>query len=340
MRERVRQLLAGEEAWIVGGAVRDSLLGRFATTDVDVVCREPELAARRYARRFGGAPFPLSGEHGAWRVASGEGTVDFTPLHGTIDEDLARRDFTVNAMAEPVAGGELLDPHGGRGDLQLRLIRHVSDGVFGDDPLRLLRAVRLADRLDFSLAGETALLIRARAHLVRRAAGERILAELDQLSATGWSELESAGLLQQLGGSLPDVPLDRSARQLWLVQIFGERLFEYPLSGELRRFARTMLRAERPGDGSPRAIHRFRRATEPWSLEALSFVGAADLREAVLSARRRDPAGPLLRGDELGLPPGPEIGRLLELIDEERAVGTVTTREQALELVRREARPA
>ena len=100
--------------------------------------------------------------------------------------------------------------------------------------------------------------------------------------------------------------------------------------------ARTLLRARRPADASPREIHRFRRATEPWALEALAFLGAGDLRGAVEAARAADPPAPLLRGDELGLPPGPEIGRLLELIEEERAAGTIVTREDALELLARE----
>jgi hypothetical protein len=77
-------------------------------------------------------------------------------------------------------------------------------------------------------------------------------------------------------------------------------------------------------------------ATEPWALDALVFVGAPELEDEVKAAREREPAEPLLRGDELGLPPGPEIGRLLELIAEERAAGTISTREEALRLVRQE----
>ena len=80
MRELARQVLEGEEAWVVGGAVRDELLGR-PLVDLDIACAEPERAAREYARRSAGAPFPLSERHGAWRVALEDGrTVDFTPL--------------------------------------------------------------------------------------------------------------------------------------------------------------------------------------------------------------------------------------------------------------------
>ncbi len=99
-----------------------------------------------------------------------------------------------------------------------------------------------------------------------------------------------------------------------------------------------MLSAELPIDLSPRAIHRFRRATEPWATDAVRLQGGAASSWRRSRPRARvDPAGPLLRGDELGLPPGPEIGRLLELVEEERAAGTISSRDEALELVRREA---
>jgi tRNA nucleotidyltransferase/poly(A) polymerase len=340
MRGLVEELLAGEEAWIVGGAVRDELLGR-PLVDLDVACREPERAAREYARRSGGAPFPLSERHGAWRVAlAGDRTVDFTPLRGGIEGDLATRDFTINAIAVPVGGGEPADPTGGRDDLDLRVLRAVREEIFQDDPVRLLRAVRLEDELGFTLAPMTEQLVRRDAALVSEPAGERILGELERLSPRGFPRLDELGLLEPLGGSLERIDaIDRVDSAAYrLVVVFGDRLERLPISNELTRFLRKLLRAEPPADASRRAIHRFRRATEPWALEALAYVGASDLEEAVEEARRRDPAEPLVRGDELGLPPGPEIGRLLELIAEEYAAGTIKTREQALELVRREAR--
>jgi hypothetical protein len=339
MRELAREVLAGKEAWVVGGAVRDEALGR-DLIDLDIACREPRETAREYAKRSGGDPFPLSERHGAWRVAlEGGRTVDFTPLSDGIEDDLATRDFTINAIAVPLAGGEEVDPHGGRGDLDAKLIRAVSPAVFTDDPLRLLRAVRLEDELGFVLEEETERLVREQAALVTEPARERALAELVRLSVEGYRRADELGLLASLGGSSAglDRPLvDRPAFRL--VAVFGEGLRRFPVSNETKRYAHKLLHAERPVDSSPRMIHRFRRATEPWAEDALVFVGAPELENAVRKARETEPAEPLLRGDELGLPPGPEIGRLLELIAEERAAGTISTREEALELVRREQR--
>jgi hypothetical protein len=336
MRELAQDVLAGEEAWIVGGAVRDELLGR-EVIDLDVACREPQAAARAYAKRSGGAPFPLSERHGAWRVALEDGhTVDFTPLPGSIEDDLGTRDFTINAIAEPLAGGDPLDPFGGRGDLDAKLIRAVAPSVFADDPLRLMRAVRLEDELGFRLEPETEALVREQAGLVTRPARERTLAELVRLSVDGYRRADELGLLTPLEGSsagLDRPQVDRPAFRL--VAVFGDALRRFPVSNETKRYARALLRATPPEDGSPRAIHRFRRETEPWALDALVFTGAPELEGEVEAARENEPAEPLLRGDELGLSPGPEIGRLLELIAEERAAGTVSTREEALELVRR-----
>jgi tRNA nucleotidyltransferase/poly(A) polymerase len=337
MDELVTEVLGGEEAWFVGGAVRDELLGR-PIVDVDVVCREPERAARAYADRAGGAPFPLSAAHESWRVVLDDRrTMDFTPVHGSIESDLARRDFTINAIAVPVVGGEPVDPSGGREDLELRLVRAVSESVFEDDPLRLVRAVRLERELGFRLAALTEELVRAQAALVERAAGERVLAELERLDAGGYRRLDELGLLAHLGGTF-DERLGRfDAPAYRLVAAFGAGVRKLPISNELKRYARALLHAERPANRSARAIHRFRRATEPWALDALAFVDAPGLARDVEAARANDPDEPLLRGDELGLPEGPEVGRLLALIAEERAVGTISTREEALELVRREA---
>jgi tRNA nucleotidyltransferase/poly(A) polymerase len=339
IRELVEELFARDEAWVVGGAVRDEALGR-PVVDLDVALQEPERAARAFARRSGGAPFPLSERHGAWRVALENGrTVDFTPLAGSIEQDLATRDFSINAIAERLGTREVVDPYSGRQALETRSLQAVSETIFADDPLRLLRAVRLEDELGFRLERPTEELLRAHVDLVGRPAGERVLAEVRRLSPNGFRRLDELGLLAPLGGSLAG--FDRSEPSdhpdYYLVVVFGEKLKTFPIANETRRFAKTLLRAEPPVDTSARAIHRFRRASEPWALEALAFLGAREFEEAVIRARESEPKKPLVRGGELGIPPGPEVGRLLEEIAEERAAGTITSKEEALEYARRNA---
>src|SRR4029079_2493084 len=187
----IAEVFAGEDAWVVGGAVRDDLLGRRPALHGDVARRAPERAARALLARAGDAVFPLNEEFGAWRVVLDRSrTVDFSPIRGgSIRESLARRDFTVNAIARPVAGGEDVDPFGGRDDAARSVLRTVAADVFDHDPLRLLRGVRLEDELGFRLDLHAEELTRAKAGLITLAAGERILEELGRLraqqSATG-----------------------------------------------------------------------------------------------------------------------------------------------------------
>jgi len=335
MDERLREVFDAEDAWIVGGAVRDELLGR-PVLDVDVACADPRGAATRFGRRFGGAIFPLSERHGAWRVdAEGDtATVDFTPVGEGIDADLATRDFTFNAIAVHVRTAEPHDPHGGRVDLAEGAIRAVSESIFLDDPLRLLRAVRFEDELGFRMDSRTETLLRASAALVTQPAGERVLAELERLSAAGYRRLADVGLLGLLGGTLDERIDALDDPHFRLVVVFADGLGRLPISNELKRYSAALRRACRPDDPSPRTIHRFRRATEPWAVDALAFVGAPELVGVVEAARRADPTEPLVRGDELGLKPGPAIGRILDAIAEERAAGMISTRDDALELAR------
>src|SRR3954471_21422841 len=279
MDSRIRTAVAGVEAYVVGGAVRDELLGR-QVVDVDVATPDPEVAARIYAGLSKGAVFPLSEKHGAWRVAFKDGsTVDFTPLAASIEDDLRTRDFTINAIAQPVAGGDYVDPFGGRTDLESRTLRAVSESIFEDDPLRLLRAVRLEDELVFALDEPAEEFVRRHAGLVGDPAGERIVGELERLSPAGFERAEALGLLAPLGGSLERfgaVDVADTPGYL-LVVVFGENVERYPVSNEVKRLARTLLRAERPEDDSACAIHRFRRTTEPWAVNGPPFLGRGQL---------------------------------------------------------------
>jgi poly(A) polymerase len=188
-------------AWTVGGALRDELLGR-EVTDIDIVVDgDPERAARELAAELRGPAFRLSEAFGAWRVVdrrSGR-IYDFAPLQGdTIEEDLARRDFTVNAMARLRDGGDLIDPLGGRADVESRTLRVLGPEAYEQDPLRPLRLARFAAELGFEPDEETERLTAAAAARVPEASGERLFAELRRLVLAPGA-VEGLALADRLG---------------------------------------------------------------------------------------------------------------------------------------------
>jgi poly(A) polymerase len=192
----------GGPAWIVGGAIRDALLGEtVADADLAVERGQEEAAARSIARVAGGSAFRLSEEHATWRAIAPTDAwhVDVVALRAeTIEDDLRARDFTLNAIARPLGGGELLDPTGGVGDAESRRLRATSDQAFLDDPIRLLRAPRLAARHDLEIEPATAGLARAASPRAADPAGERQFAELRGIAA-GPLPLRGIELMDALG---------------------------------------------------------------------------------------------------------------------------------------------
>jgi poly(A) polymerase len=213
--EQLRTALAGETAWLVGGSVRDALLDR-PVTDVDLaVPGDPEPVARRATR---GPAFQLSEKFGAWRAIDRRGgfVVDVSPLQGeTIEADLAQRDFTVNAMAAPLEGGELIDPHGGAKDLEARILRVLGAAAYEADSLRPLRLARLATELGFAPDAETERLTRAAAPSISEASPERVWAELRRLviAPAALEGLALADGLGLLGAVLPELTALRGVEQ-------------------------------------------------------------------------------------------------------------------------------
>jgi len=214
-----RRALGGEDrVWIVGGAVRDAALG-CEVTDLDLaVAGDPAIAAKAIAREGSAHAFELSAEFATWRAVAADSSwqIDVTALRGeTIEADLAGRDFTIGAIAVPLAGGEPLDPHGGLADLDRRRLRTVSERSFAEDPLRLLRAARLAAGLSLDVDPDTALLARAEAATAADSAGERQLAELRRLVG-GPDPLRGVALLDELGLTavlLPELEALRGVEQ-------------------------------------------------------------------------------------------------------------------------------
>ena len=204
--------------WVVGGAVRDAALGR-AVVDVDLaVAVEASDVARDLARGVGGTAFSLSEEFGTWRVLGPSWHIDVTALRGeSIEHDLALRDFTINSVAVPLAdpAAAPVDPRGGLADLDARILRATSPSSFADDPLRVLRAARLASAMGLELDGETVELARAMAERAAEPAGERQLAEL-RLLITGDDPIRGLELMDELGATgavLPELEALRGVEQ-------------------------------------------------------------------------------------------------------------------------------
>ncbi len=201
------------EAYLVGGMVRDQLLHRASARDIDLALRGDAVAlARAFANQNNAAFYLMDAEHGVARVLFRDAYVDFAQLRGELLDDLATRDFTINAMArradQPFADPRnLIDPWRGVDDLRARQIRAVSDRVFKNDPVRLLRAIRQAGELEFTIDAETQTLMRRDAALLRDAAMERARDEWMKILAlshcVAW--IEQMDRMELLAALVPEV---------------------------------------------------------------------------------------------------------------------------------------
>ena len=234
----------GQAAYVVGGCLRDALLGREpADWDLTTDARPDRVQAlfprSIYENRFGTVVVRHAGAQ--YEITAFRRDVSYSDFRhpdsvafgDSIEEDLARRDFTVNAMAwgaRPGDGPAFVDPYGGRDDLTGRLLRAVGDPDtrFGEDALRMARAVRLAATLEFEVEPETFAAIGRNAELARHLSGERILTELLKLLAarkpsTGLRLMASSGLLAVIAPAL------ERQRGLGQNKIAGEDLWDHTL---------------------------------------------------------------------------------------------------------------
>ncbi len=196
------------DAALVGGAVRDGLLDRLAERpDLDLVVGTDAIGlCRRLAQVHGGCAVVLDPQRDIARLVVRGWSLDLARrCGGSLAADLARRDYRLNAIALPLGPGEpLLDPLGGLADLQARQLVAVGEANLLDDPLRLLRGIRLAAQLDFNLEAGTWTWIQRHHQRLASVAGERVLAELDKLATApgghqGLQQALAAGLLQPWG---------------------------------------------------------------------------------------------------------------------------------------------
>ena len=250
--EVARAALAGRSAWLVGGAVRDRLLGR-ALTDLDlVVDGDPEQAARAIAREAGRAAcFALSEDFGAWRVVARDRAwqADVEQMRGeTLEADLLLRDFTVNAIAEPIEGGAPIDPLGGLEDLMARRLRMAGPEAFADDPLRILRLVRMEVELELESEPQTSRAAHAHAGELRGVSAERVFVELRRILATQRARrgVELMGELGVTAVVLPELQALRGVEQTRFhhLDVYGHTLEALDRTIELQANSASLLGEE------------------------------------------------------------------------------------------------
>ncbi len=244
-------------ACLVGGTVRDALLGRQGEyLDLDFVLPEGAVAtAQAIARHYRAGYVLLDAERQIARVVFEQGTADFALQVGsTLEADLKRRDFTVNAIAYNPHTDQIIDPLHGYADLQKRMLRMVSAENLEEDPLRLLRAFRQAAQLGFTVEDTTRVTIRQFAPLLRHIAAERVQSEINYLlgSARGTTWLLAAwqdGLLNDWFPNTNRHNLDLVAAIDEVAVTLKETIpaFEKELSSRVRNNPRTTRHKASPG---------------------------------------------------------------------------------------------
>jgi tRNA nucleotidyltransferase (CCA-adding enzyme) len=336
--------LEAERVYLVGGAVRDLLLGRGrADIDLAVVGDPADLAARLGApllaehERFATAKVDLDGHVVDIAAARSEtyprpGALPVVAAAADIEVDLGRRDFTINAMALPLSGPlDLIDPHGGRADLERGLLRVLHPRSFVDDPTRAIRAARYAARFGFELEPETEALSRATdlgAVSAERRQSELLRLAAEPTGARGLALLVDWGLLQPREGGLE---LAARVAELLVTPPWNEVAPHHrtllaaalgPAGGEGELAA---ARPQRPSQAVELAARR-----DPVELALARAMGAEWLDRYLAEWRA---VALEIDGEDLiaaGMPQGPALGRGLQAALRRKLDGEILGRDQEL----------
>jgi len=374
---------AGHEAFLVGGCVRDALLGR-TPREYDIATgARPEAVQKLFKRTVGvGAQFGVilvlwKGRE--YEVATFRAEANYTDGRRpdnvsfvSAREDVIRRDFTINGMLQDPMTGEIRDFVDGQKDLEAKTIRAIGVAVdrFEDDHLRMLRAVRFAATLGFTIEPETLAAIQAMAPKVTQVSGERVHAELSRLfgegdAARGFDLLRTSGLLQVL---LPeaadddtaadalsalepdslamalsvllsecDAPTLESISRRWRLANVERTLLQNVVRS-LPRFDETLDRVAQirfvRTDWWPVAS-RVARAIRGAAGQSVESVVALEALRGRLSPEQMHPER-LMTGEDLkalGLQPGPQYKDILTALEDAQLAGDVTSRTEAEALV-------
>lgn len=352
------------DAVLVGGAVRDAALGRLdEKPDLDLVVAVDAIPlARRLARSQGGSCVVLDAQRDMARLVLRGWTIDLARREGPdLDTDLRRRDYTVNAIALPLATGQgVVDPNGGLEHLRQRALVAVSEANLLDDPLRLLRGVRLGAELGFTIHDPSLGWIRRHAPRLESVAGERVLAELEKLAAAPsgqaglaqawelgllapWDANPAAGItaaqLSVEAAQLRELSARELAEALPLARLAW--LLDGQAAARLKSSRRLQQRCQRlrhwwqrlggqAPDGLPESERLDLHEQLEIDLPAL-LLGQQPAVAVQAITRWRNPADPLFHprspqdGRQLQqavrLTPGPQLGELLNHLKRERAFG-------------------
>lgn len=224
MLDAVNEALSGQPVYVVGGAVRDMLLGH-TSYDIDLLLPAAQADELRaiLGITLGTSGFPLHADEGLYRYhseASGL-NIDVAPYEGDVAANMDGRDFTQNAMALPLAdyvlgrSDGLVDPHGGALDIRNRILQMVSPSVFRDDPVRILRAARFSSELRMEPTPELKNAARESARSIRLCPGERVWTELARIfpSPSAYAAMEFLDEVSVQAVLLPELEAERDITQ-------------------------------------------------------------------------------------------------------------------------------
>lgn len=379
----------GQRVYLVGGIVRDLLLG-YPNFDLDLVTEGDAVELAKRIARISGAGLVIYPRFSTAKIKSGDFAIDIATARSetyarpgalpavtpsSIEKDLFRRDFSINAMAISLTAedyGQLLDPHRGKDDLHSHLIRILHPDSFSDDATRILRAIRYEQRLGFNLEHETARLLKRDIPMLDTISGDRIRHELELIFREEHPEhvikrLGDLGALQRINHSL--------GGNEWLAAKFDDArrlgkpgelpalyfcLLAYPLNGEqlnqlvsrlnpsakltktLKDTARLKLHLTQLNKPSlkPSDIYYFLHEYDPLAIKANIIAEDKPVicQHLQLFLSKLRYVKSCLNGEDLqrlGIPAGTKLGEILEILHKAKLNGEVTTKDEEEKLARR-----
>ena len=379
----------GQRVYLVGGIVRDLLLG-YPNFDLDLVTEGDAVELANRIARISGAGLVIYPRFSTAKIKSGDFAIDIATARSetyarpgalpavtpsSIEKDLSRRDFSINAMAISLTAedyGQLLDPHRGKDDLHSHLIRILHPDSFSDDATRILRAIRYEQRLGFNLEHETARLLKRDISMLDTISGDRIRHELELIFREEHPEhvikrLGDLGALQRINHSL--------GGNEWLAAKFDDArrlgkpgelpalyfcLLAYPLNGEqlnqlvsrlnpsakltktLKDTARLKLHLTQLNKPSlkPSDIYYFLHEYDPLAIKANIIAEDKPVicQHLQLFLSKLRYVKSCLNGEDLqrlGIPAGTKLGEILEILHKAKLNGEVTTKDEEEKLARR-----